>query len=55
MKVTIIGGSGFIGTPDTILATIEAGANAITYTPPSTQELFHAMMAKYRDGDACVN
>lgn len=42
-------------TPDTILATIEAGANAITYTPPSTQELFHAMMAKYRDGDACVN
>ena len=42
-------------TPDTILATIDAGANAITYTPPSTQELFHAMMAKYRDGDACVN
>ena len=42
-------------TPDTTLATIEAGANAITYTPPSTQEQFHAMMAKYRDGDACVN
>lgn len=35
--------------PDTILATIEAGANAITYTPPSTQELFKSMMAKYRE------
>lgn len=35
--------------PDTITATIEAGANAITYTPPSTQELFKSMMAKYRE------
>lgn len=35
--------------PDTIMATIEAGANAITYTPPSTQELFKAMMARYRE------
>lgn len=35
--------------PDTILATIEAGANAITYTPPSTQELFKAMMTRYRE------
>ena len=35
--------------PDTILATIESGANAITYTPPSTQELFKSMMAKYRE------
>ncbi len=35
--------------PDTILRTIEAGANAITYTPPSTQELFKAMMRKYRE------
>ncbi len=35
--------------PDTIAATIEAGANAITFTPPSTQELFKAMMTKYRD------
>lgn len=35
--------------PDTILATIEAGANAITYTPPSAQELFKTMMAKYRE------
>ena len=36
-------------TPDTILATIEAGANAITYTPPTTQELFKITMAKYRE------
>ncbi len=35
--------------PDTITATIEAGANAITYTPPSAQELFKSMMAKYRE------
>lgn len=34
---------------DTILATIEAGANAITYTPPSAQELFKTMMSKYRE------
>ncbi len=34
--------------PDYILETIEAGANAITYTPPSTQDLFKTMMAKYR-------
>ena len=36
--------------PDTILATIDAGANAITYTPPSTQEMFKTMMSKYREG-----
>ena len=35
--------------PETITATIEAGANAITYTPPTDQELFKAMMAKYRE------
>ena len=35
--------------PDTIRRTIEAGANAITYTPPSAQELFKAMMQKYRE------
>ena len=32
-----------------ILKTIEAGANAITYTPPSTQDLFKEMMLKYRE------
>ncbi len=35
-------------TAQSILDTIEAGANAITYTPPTTQELFKDMMAKYR-------
>ncbi len=35
-------------TGETILKTIEAGANAITYTPPTTAELFSAMMTKYR-------
>ena len=35
--------------PDTILATIEAGANAITYTPPSAQQLFKEMMTRYRE------
>ena len=35
--------------PETILQTIEAGANAITYTPPTTQELFQQMMARYRE------
>ena len=35
--------------PDTIAATVAAGANAITFTPPSAQELFKAMMTRYRD------
>ena len=34
--------------PATIEATIAAGANAITYTPPSTRELFKSMMERYR-------
>ena len=38
-------------TPENILATIEAGANAITYTPPTAQELFKRMMSRYRDFD----
>jgi hypothetical protein len=37
-------------TEELIRITIEAGANAITYTPPSTKELFHAMMERYREG-----
>lgn len=36
-------------TNETIRRTIQAGANAITYTPPSTAELFKATMAKYRE------
>lgn len=35
--------------PDTIRRTIDAGANAITYTPPSTQILFRTLMDKYRE------
>lgn len=33
---------------DSILRTIEAGANAITYTPPSISDLFSDVMDKYR-------
>ena len=36
-------------TDESILKTIEAGANAITYTPPSTGEIFREMMIKYRE------
>ena len=32
----------------TILETIRAGANAITYSPPSNGELFANIMQKYR-------
>ena len=35
-------------TDDTILETIHAGANAITYTPPSNGELFAQSMTRYR-------
>lgn len=34
---------------DTIRRTIDAGANAITYTPPTTQVLFRTLMDKYRE------
>ncbi len=34
---------------DDILRTIEAGANAISYTPPTTSELFKDIMIKYRE------
>jgi CheY-like chemotaxis protein len=33
---------------ETILATVEAGANAITYTPPTSAEIFREVMEKYR-------
>lgn len=36
-------------TPESILRTIEAGANLITYTPPTTGELFSAIMDDYRE------
>lgn len=35
-------------TDETILETIEAGANAITYTPPTSAEIFADVMKKYR-------
>ena len=35
-------------TDQSILETIRAGANAITYTPPSNGELFAQSMARYR-------
>lgn len=35
--------------PSSILRTIEAGANALSWTPPSAQELQGAMMDRYRD------
>ena len=37
------------GTTSSILATIEAGANAITYTPPTNAELFKKKMEHYRE------
>ncbi|EXJ22999.1 putative enzyme with TIM-barrel fold protein [Alkalibacterium sp. AK22] len=36
-------------TNESILETIEAGANAITYTPPSNGELFSRKMMDYRE------
>ena len=34
---------------DSIRETIQAGANAITYAPPSSGQLFNTLMEKYRD------
>ena len=36
-------------TGESIRRTIQAGANAVTYTPPSTAELFKRMMEGYRE------
>ncbi len=46
-KVPIMASGG--RTPESILATIDAGANAIVYTPPSSAEMFKELMSKYRD------
>ncbi len=46
-EVPIIASGG--STEETIRRTIRAGANAITYTPPTAQELFKQTMAKYRE------
>ncbi len=45
-KVPIIATGG--PTDDTILETIQAGANTISYTPPTSAEIFADMMIKYR-------
>jgi hypothetical protein len=44
LPIIATGGS----TEESILATIEAGANSITYTPPSSGELFRVKMDNYR-------
>ena len=36
-------------TEASIAETVAAGANAVTYTPPTTKELFRKTMAKYRE------
>lgn len=36
-------------TDESIAAIITAGANAVSYTPPSSSELFKPLMVKYRD------
>jgi len=36
-------------TEETIYKTIEAGANAITYTPPTSADIFKMLMNKYRN------
>lgn len=38
-------------TEETILQTIRAGANAITYTPPTSAELFASSMERYREAE----
>ena len=46
-QVPIIATGG--NTNENIKRTIEAGANAITYTPPSACDLFKQMMSRYRE------
>lgn len=41
-------------TDESILRTIEAGANAITYTPPTNGEIFKSLMIKYRDAQDII-
>ncbi|MGX7106180.1 hydrolase [Hutsoniella sourekii] len=45
-KVPIIATGGPTG--ESIKETIEAGANAITYTPPTTAKIFASIMSEYR-------
>lgn len=41
-------------TEESILRTMEAGANAITFTPPTNGEIFKQMMNKYRKEDDII-
>ncbi len=41
-------------TDETIRATIAAGANAITYTPPTNGQLFSLSMEKYRKAESVI-
>ncbi|MGM9917498.1 hydrolase [Anaerotignum sp.] len=34
---------------ESIRKTVEAGANAISFTPPTAEELFHGLMTRYRN------
>ncbi len=36
-------------TQESIRQTVEAGANAISFTPPTAEELFHGLMTRYRN------
>lgn len=47
-EIPIIASGG--GRAENILQTIRAGANAITWTPPSTKDLFAEIMQSYREG-----
>lgn len=51
-KVPIIATGG--PTEETIQATIQAGANAITYTPPTNGELFSLSMDRYRHAEDLI-
>ena len=46
-RVPLIASGG--NTEETVLDTIRSGANAITYTPPSVQNMFKQLMATYRE------
>lgn len=51
-KIPIIATGG--ATEESILKTIEAGANAITYTPPTNGEIFKSLMNKYRSEEHII-
>ena len=51
-KVPIIATGG--PSDETIRATIAAGANAITYTPPTNGQLFAASMERYRKAESVI-